>query len=402
MTLLRIVYRSLRQHAFTTLVAAGSIALAAGLALTVWSIKSQAEDAFTRVDAGFDAVLGARGSKLQLVLNAVFHLEASPGNIRAADYEQIARHPAVAHAIPIAVGDNYRGFRIVGTPIEKLAQVEFAPGRTLALAAGAFVEGDAHEAVVGSFAARRLGLSLGDVFHPYHGFVYDEQARHEETYTVRGILEPTNTPLDRVILIPLSGVQTMSGHAAAAATDVSAVLVKLRPGAAAAGFQLDVLYNRQGNRLTFAWPIASIMGELFSKFAWFQTVLALVAYGVVLAAVGTVLVSVYGSMAARRRDLAILRALGARRSTVFLLVLGESVFTGLLGAIGGLGLHFGLFAVAASIVRAETGVVLDALAWHPALAVVPAALVLLCALAGLVPAAKAYRTDVASGLAPVS
>ncbi|MGH8018515.1 MAG: ABC transporter permease, partial [Opitutaceae bacterium] len=200
MTLARIIYRSLRQHAFTTIVAAASIALAGGLAMTVWLVKAQAEEAFTRVNAGFDAVLGARGSKLQLVLNAIFHLEASPGNIRWSDYEQIAKHPAVAHAIPIAVGDNFRGYRLVGTPVEKLAQVQFAPERKLQLAAGRLFEGDAHEAVAGSFAARKLGLRVGDMFHPSHGFAPGEHAEHEEEYTVCGILEPTNTPLDRVIL----------------------------------------------------------------------------------------------------------------------------------------------------------------------------------------------------------
>ena len=99
MTLPRLIYRSLRQHALSTLVTAGSIALAAGLLMTVWMVKTQAQRAFTETSTGFDAVLGARGSKLQLVLNAIFHLEASPGNLGWADYEQIAKHPAVKAAL---------------------------------------------------------------------------------------------------------------------------------------------------------------------------------------------------------------------------------------------------------------------------------------------------------------
>lgn len=400
MTIGRIVYRSLRQHAFSTAIAAASIALACGLAVTVWQVRAQAEAAFTRVDAGFDAVLGARGSKLQLVLNALFHLEASPGNITRADYEWIAAHRAVEQAVPIAVGDNFRGARIVGLPGEALARMTGADGATFAVREGRLFADDAPEAVVGAVAARRLGLRPGDTFHPYHGFVFDERARHEETYTVTGVLAPTGTPFDRVILIPLAGVQTMSGHAAAAATEVSAVLLKLRPGAA--GFQLDMLYNRQGNRLTLAWPVASVVGDLFSKLDWFQSLLGLVAWGVALVAVATVLVSVYASMSARRRDLAILRALGARRRTVFVAVLGEAVATGALGALGGLLAHLGLMAVAAAVVRAETGVVLAVAHWHPVVAIVPAALLGLCALAGAVPAWKAYRADVAAGLSPIS
>jgi len=401
MTLGRIIYRSLRQHALSTSVAAASIALAGGLAITVWRVKDQAQASFSQVSAGFDAVLGARGSRLQIVLNAIFHLEASPGNIAQADYEQIAAHPAVLHAVPIAVGDNYHGFRIVGVPYEALAAVELTPGRRLALAAGRAIDGaDGHEAVVGAFAARRLGLAVGDTFHPYHGLYFDEAAQHAETYTVVGVLQSTNTPIDRVILIPLAGVQTMSGHAAATATDVSAVLIKLR--SPMAGRSLDLLYNKQGNRLTFAWPVASVVGELFGKIAWFQDVLALVAYGVALVAIGSVLVSVYSSMTARRRDIAILRALGARRSTVFLAVLGESVVTGLAGALGGLVLHLGLMSGAAVVIRRETGVVLDVASWAPVIAIVPAALLVLCAIAGLVPAWKAYRLPVADALTPVS
>ena len=114
-----LIYRSLRQHALSTLVTAGSIALAAGLLLTVWTVKTQSQTVFAGTNSGFDAVLGARGSKLQLVLNAIFHLESSPGNIAAADFEALRRNPmvgrAIKTAIPIAVGDSYHGWRIVGT-----------------------------------------------------------------------------------------------------------------------------------------------------------------------------------------------------------------------------------------------------------------------------------------------
>ena len=136
MTTPLIVYRSLRQHALSTIITAGSIALACGLLMCVWMVKTQSQTAFTQTTTGFDAVLGARGSKLQLVLNAIFHLEASPGNLAWADYEAIKRHPAVKTAIPIAVGDNLRGYRIAGTIPELFDKVEFAPGKHFVVAAG--------------------------------------------------------------------------------------------------------------------------------------------------------------------------------------------------------------------------------------------------------------------------
>ena len=115
MTLYLVVFKRLRQHALSTVVTALSIALAGGLMMSVWAIKDQLDATFTGVNAGFDAVLGARGSRLQLVLNAIFNLETSPGNLAWSDFLDIQQNPNVELAVPIAVGDNYYGFRIVGT-----------------------------------------------------------------------------------------------------------------------------------------------------------------------------------------------------------------------------------------------------------------------------------------------
>jgi putative ABC transport system permease protein len=401
MTLPLLVYRSLRQHALSTIITVGGIALACGLLMCVWMVKTQSQAAFTQTTTGFDAVLGARGSKLQLVLNAIFHLEASAGNMAAADAEAIRRHPMVKTAIPIAVGDNLRGFRLVGTVPELFTSVEYAPGKKFALEAGGkLFAPDAKQAVAGSFAAQRLELKIGEVFRPFHGLAFDPKAEHADDFTVVGILAPTNTPADRVIWIPLRGIQTMGGHDPKSATDVSAVLVQLR--APAAGFMLDMMYNKQGNRLTFAYPVGAIIAELFSKIAWFDQVLALVAYLVALVAAGSVLASIYNSMSARRRDLAILRALGARRRTIFGAVLAEAACIGLLGAAAGFAVYFGLFAGVAHVIRAQTGVVLSLSAVHPVLWICPLAMTGLCALGGIVPALKAYQTPVAETLAPTS
>ena len=329
MTIGLIVRRSLRQHAFSTTITALSIALAGGLLMSVWVVKEQSQRAFTQVNTGFDAVLGARGSKLQLVLNAIFDLEASPGNVALADYDYIRRRPEVRMAIPIAVGDNLRGYRIVGTVPELFTGVEYAPGRHFALSDGKLFDPAAKEAVIGSFAARKLGLSVGDSFHPFHGLVYDARNQHPDTYRVTGILAPSNTPADKVVWIPLEGVQTMSGHDPRAATEVSAVLIQLR--SPSAGFMLDIMYNKQGNRLTFAYPIGAIMAELFQKIGWFDKVLALIAYLVALVSAAGVLVAIYNSMASRRRDIAILRALGAGRLFLSCAIVLEATAIGAIG-----------------------------------------------------------------------
>ncbi len=400
MTLPLIVRRSLRQHALSTTITALSIALAGGLLMSVWVVKEQSQRTFTQVNTGFDAVLGARGSKLQLVLNAIFHLEASPGNVAASDYQYIKHHPAVKLAIPIAVGDNLRGYRIVGTIPELFTDVEYAPGRHFALSAGRLFDPSAKEAVVGSFAARKLGLAVGDVFHPFHGLIYDAANQHAESYVVTGILAPSNTPADKVVWIPIHGLQTMSGHDPKAATDVSAVLVQLR--SPSAGFMLDIMYNKQGNRLTFAYPIGAIMAELFQKIGWFDKVLALVAYLVAVVSAAGVLVAIYNSMASRRRDIAILRALGAGRMFVFSAVVLEATAIGAIGMVLSFLAYAGIVSAVAVVIQAQTGVLLETFAYSPVMLWAPLGMIALCALCGLLPAWKAYRTDVAENLAPIS
>jgi putative ABC transport system permease protein len=247
-----------------------------------------------------------------------------------------------------------------------------------------------------------MKLKVGDTFHPFHGLIFDEKNQHSETYVVVGLLKPSNTPADRVIWIPLAGVQRMSGHDPNAATDVSAVLVKLKAGSAMAGFQLDMMYNKQGNRLTFAWPIGRVMAELFDKIGLFDRVLTLVSYLVMLVAAGSILASIYNSMNERRRELAILRALGARRATVFAAIVLEAAAIAALGMAAAFGVYLALVSVAAGLIRTQTGVVLDPFAFNPVMLWSPAAFIALGALSGVVPAIKAYRTDVASNLTPHS
>ncbi len=401
MNIWRIVFKSLRQHLLSTLITAFSIALAGGLLISVWVVKSQAQKTFTQIDGGFDAVLGARSSQLQLVLNSIFHLESSPGNIEWQDFLDIKNDPNVALAVPISVGDNYRGYRLVGTTPEMFSKNEFVPGRKYQInGEGNFFEPGYQEAVVGSFAAEQLKLKPGDTFHPSHGINFDEHQEHDEDYTVVGILKPSNTPADRIIWIPLEGLQNMSGHAEEASTQVSAVLVKFK--SPIAGKLLQMKYNQKDSRLTLAWPIGTIMAQLLDKVSWFDRVLALVAYLVALVAAASILASIYNSMNERRREIAILRALGARRRLIFFSVVLESMTIAALGMCIAFLIYAVLMSVVAQIIRAQTGVVLDPFAFHPVMIFAPLGIIALSALAGIVPAFKAYRTDVAANLVPNS
>jgi putative ABC transport system permease protein len=400
MSLLKIVFRSLRQHMLSTLITAFSIALASGLLMSVWVVKEQAERKFMGVDSGFDAVVGPPGSKFQLVLNAIFHLDSSERNLSWEQYEAVAAHPKVRTAVPLALGDNYYGYRLVGVTTN-LFGVEYRNGEKYDVKDGGYVfRPDKKQAVVGSFVAERLGLKVGDKFHPYHGLTFDESEKHAEIFVVTGIMKPTNTPGDRVIWIPIKGLQNMEGHKAESSSEISAVLVKLISNTLAP--LMDKQINKQGSVMTFAGPIAMIVAQIFNKIAPMEMILRCVAVLVALVAAGSILASIYNSMNERRREIAILRALGARRGTVFGVVILESSCIAALGALAGFVVYFIIIFVTAWYIRTETGIVLDPLEPQWVMLWAPLAMLLLGALAGIVPAAKAYSTNVAANLIPSS
>jgi putative ABC transport system permease protein len=165
---------------------------------------------------------------------------------------------------------------------------------------------------------------------------------------------------------------------------------------------LDMMYNKQGNRRTFAFPIGAIMAELFQKISWFDKVLTLVAYLVALVSAAGVLAAIYNSMAARRRDIAILRALGAGRLLLFSAIVLESAVIGALGMLASFGVYAAIVSGVAMVIRAQTGVLLEAFTYNPIMLWAPPGMIALCALCGLLPAWKAYRTDIAENLAPLS
>lgn len=418
--LLLIVRRSLRQHLLSTSVTVFSTAIAVGLVMSVFHLNAQTRQAFLLDGFGADAVLGARGSKLQLVLNSVFHLETSPGNIPWSLYEEMRLNARVEMAVPYAVGDNYRGFRIVGTTLELFERLEVARGKKLVVQPGGVVfDPNVREAVIGSVVAQNSDLRLGSLFQPRHGVVSSagSEVIHPEEYQVVGVLEPTGTPIDRVVFIPIEGIFRMEGHELRGAgeqykpeagvdipdehKEVSAVLLKFRGGPMTGRF-FDMQINMQGKEATLAFPLAQVLLEIFQKLGWMVQVLGTVAILVALVAGSSILAALYNTMNERRREFAILRALGAKRRTVSSAIVLESSAIALLGALGGLLVYGGIFGAAAYVVRKETGVVLDPLAYHPSLVLAPLGMVVLGALAGILPALKAYSTDVAANLVPTS
>jgi len=410
-----IVKKSLKQHAFSTLTTALSVGLAAGLLMSIFVINQQAYNAFTGGPFGFDAVLGARGSKIQLVLNAVFHLETSPGNIPWNLYKEIEQDPFVKLAIPYAVGDNYEGFRIVGTIIDNFTKFEYKKGQKYKFKKGGRVfHPKEKEAVIGSIVAKETGLKVGSVFSPSHGISFTGEDEHEEQFRVAGILHPSNTAADKVVWIPINEVYHMEGHVLGCQIgyytpkegvpipddfkEVSAVLLDLK--SPQAGFRLDREINKERDDATLAWPIGLVMHKLFDKIGWINKILSFISYLVIIVASASILTSVYNTISARQREFAILRALGAHRWVVFLSIVLECMVISFLGIIIGFIIYGGILSLAIVIIRVQTGILLSMIEFHPILILAPVGMIILGALAGILPAIKAYSTDVATNIAP--
>ena len=481
MNLFELVLKQMRQRALSTWLTMLSVTLGVALAVAIMLVQRGGRALFGQTDYGYDVLVGAKGSPLQLVLNTTYHLDRSPGNIPYALYEQLnrPRHPQVRLAVPFAVGDTYKGQRIVGTtlklfgiadngqPMER--PFEYRPGRSFKAAQGRLFHPAKFEAVIGADIPRLTGLKLGDKFQASHGMPTPGQSEdvHAEQWEVVGVLEPTRTANDRVIFIPLISFYTIAEHedALEAQSALKAGLDPARPRASAMGpttapapaparapapapapapdddhehdraaeheayfllpdgtieiklpkdkWQISAILVRSRsafNAQNLMWMInnrdeaaavnpASVMREFFDVFlAPSAMLLTGIAFLVTVVAAVGILVSIYNSVSARKREIAILRALGATRTKILALICIEAALVGLLGGILGIICGHLIGAGGSILLRRMVGEGIDWLVTSPTEWLYLGVVVALAILAGLVPALKAYRTPVATNL----
>ena len=388
--------RGIRKHGFSSFVAVFTISMAAGLFLSTWQINQETRRAFNNSANGFDAVLGARGSKLQIILNSLFHLEESPGNLPWEQYELIKNTSGVRRAFPIAVGDNYHGYRLVGTEPEMFFEHEWKPGQKFTVKSGGRIfSALAKEALVGAFVAKKLGLNIGDKFHPYHGLDFKEENKHQDIYVVVGVLESTGTPADRVIWVPIKGIQLMAGHDKSMAQTISAVLLKLN---GSAGISLHTKYNRQGDVATLAWPVASVLSSFFDKFSWFQKVLEIIAAMVAIISCMIILLTLRSSMNERKREFAILRCLGAPRKAVTAVIIWQSLILAVAGGLAGIAMNLLINLTVFQVIRDKTGVVLEVFNPDVSVLFVIGIILIVGLISGALPAIQAYKNELSENL----
>jgi putative ABC transport system permease protein len=400
MSLWNIVLKNIRQRRLSSTLTAASIGLGVAIVIAVLSLRAQTQEGFRQSAFGYELVVGVkRLGALQLVLNTVYHLDSSPGNIPWSRYQEIAAHKAVAAAIPMSVGDSYKGARIIGTTPQFFTALNYTvEGATFRFDLDRLaksMEGKETEGAFEAVAGSRTGLRIGDTFQATHGVEATGDV-HAEKWTVVGILDPTGTPNDRAIFINLDSFSAIKDHRQGGG--ISAVIVKTRSEGSSLALEYDL---NQLPDIMAASP-ARVMAEFFSRFDWIPLLFLAVACLVVVMAAVSIFVAIYNSMSERRRPIAILRALGARRSSVLTIVLLEALTLCAAGAAGGFVLGHALTAIAGAALAARSGIPLTALAVQPEEFAVLAGVLVLGALAGLLPAMQAYRSDIADGLSPSS
>jgi putative ABC transport system permease protein len=393
MSELRIAWRNVLFQPVLTMVTAAILGIAVALAITVLLLSQAMEDGLVRASRPFDLLVGAKGSPTQLIMSTILLQDAPVGNIPLDYFETLRRDPRVADAIPLAMGDSVRGFRIVGVGRELFVLADPASKQPYFAVAEGRVFGSTFEAVLGAQVAAKWRMGLQDTFQSQHGLLEGVLGEtHQARYTIVGMLKPSDTPLDRAIFVPLDSYWDVHDGTA---REITAAMI--RPVGIKEFYQL----HQEINQSTVAQAVLTGQGmaRLFDFLGQGQAILTKVCYLALLMGAATVFLGSYAVGAQRRRETAILRALGAGRGSVFVIGLAEPLITAAWGTILGLiAGHMAALYVASHLHEAS------AIAIRPAFTIgefmVVGAVLLLSAIAGLIPAIQSYRQDVATNLAP--
>jgi putative ABC transport system permease protein len=419
--ILHLTLKSVWNRRLTVALTVASIALSVALLLGVERVRHQARDSFANTISGTDLIVGARSGPVQLLLYSVFHLGNATNNISMQSLDALAAHRAVRWVVPIALGDSHRGFRVIGTQPAFFERYRFGVERGLELAAGRAFSGTLDglfEAVVGAEVAARLAYQVGSPIIVAHGAGGGELnlAEHaDKPFTVVGVLARTGTPLDRSVLVSLPAIEAIHldwqggapipGLSIAAEEarkfdltpkNVTAALVGLK--ARAAVFQVQRFVNEFKAEPLLAILPGATLQELWGLLAVAEQALFIVSALVVVVGLAGLVAVIVAGLNERRRELAILRALGASPRQIFVLLASESLLLTIVGCGVGLALLYVVSAVLAPWLLSAYGLQMTF-----ALPSLREGLLLLAVLgagllASLFPAWRAYRLSLADGM----
>ncbi|PMN70393.1 ABC transporter permease [Enterovibrio norvegicus] len=414
MTIFKLALQSLKNRKATALLTVLTVAISVVLLLGVERVRTQAKDSFANTISGTDLIVGARSGQVNLLLYSVFRIGNATNNIDWKSVEDIKSNPAVKWTIPIALGDSHRGFRVVGTTEEYFKHYRFGQKQALSFREGEPFDG-LFDTVIGAEVAKKLGYSLGDSIVIAHGLADKKFSRHDNLpFVVTGILAPTGTPVDRSVHVSLPAIEAIHigwESGAQLGTGISAEdidIETLQPD------QITALFVGLNSRIqTFALqrnineytkePLTAIMPgialhELWSLMSVAEQALLVVSGFVVIAGLMGMLSSLLTSLNERRREMAILRAMGARPSHIFVLLVSEALLLTALGIVLGVVTLYGVLAVASPFVLSHYGLQLSA-SWLSMHEWMLMGIVLSAGfLVGVFPALRAYKQSLSDGM----
>jgi putative ABC transport system permease protein len=414
--LVHLALASLWNRRFTAGLTLVSITLSVVLLLGVEKIRTEARDGFRATVSGTDLIVGARTGPVQLLLHSVFRIGNASASMSRDSHRILADRPGVAWTIPLSLGDAHAGFPVLGTTDAYLTHFRYGEDRALELAEGVWFD-DLFDVVLGSEVAAQQDYRPGDEIVLSHGSHRVSFTDHEAMpFRISGVLAPTGTPVDRTLHVslaaieaihlgweagvPLPGREVTAAQARQADLEpdaITAVLVGLENRAAVFGLQQAV--NRfPGEPLLAILPGVALQ-QLFSLVGVAEQALLLVSALVVVAGLAGMMTMVLASLAERRREMAILRSVGARPVQILMLLLMETFSLTLIGALTGFLLVQLLTLLAGPALGSVVGI-LPAGGWPSAREwLLLAAVIAGGTLAGLWPAVLAYRRSLADGLA---
>lgn len=413
--MLDIAIKSLRNRWLSALLAVIAIAMSVALILTVDKVRRDAYTSFTQTVSGTDLIIGARSGSVPLLLYSVFRIGNATNNISWQSAEQISQRRAVKWSIPISLGDSHEGFRVLGTSTDYFEHYQYADSQSLNLASGKIFS-DVFDAVLGSEVAHELGYTLDQQIVISHGTGKVAIVAHDnQPFSVAGILEPTGTPVDRTIHVSLQGIEAMhvdwrSGMAVPGQvtlpeqirgmdlqpTEITALLIGLNSRGAVFREQRAINEYREEPLLAILPGVA--IQELWNLVRVAENALIIVSGFVVVAGLVNLISVLFAGLNERRREMAILRASGARPGHIFGLLCAESSLLSLAGLLLGMILHYvavGIGSIwAQQVYGLNIGFSLPTSSDAATLGIIFAAGVLV----GCLPAWRAYRQSVADGM----
>jgi len=409
-----LTFKSLANRKFTSLLCVLSIALSVTLFLGIERIRTGARDGFTNTISKTDLIVGAKGGSLQLLLYTVFHIGSAVNNIRMSTYEEIKSSPLVEWSIPISLGDSYKGYRVVATDENFFKHYRFRGDQSVAFEDGV-APTDTFDVVLGSEVAKKLGHKVGDPIVLTHGLASEAILSHGKTpFKIVGIMQQTMTPIDTGVYINLYGMEAMHfGWESGVPSDeeidparfkkeniqinqITSFMMKLKS-------RIAILKMRRMIDTYEKEPVMGIipalsLSEMWQTIGYVEQILFLVSLCVLLVGILSILISLYTSINERRREMAILRSLGARTYHIFVLLMYESLLLVISGCLIGVGFLYGLLYFVRPWLESNFSVYMEISSLSTSEWKFLAGIILAGFIAGLIPAIKAYRNSLQDGL----